>query len=82
MHRSFPQALISAGATGFEPAIFPVTGGRVNRATPRAHGITVIKNITKVNRQSILKNSFSSTIFTPSFFAFSYFEPGSEPATT
>ena len=25
-----------AGAMGFEPTIFPVTGGRVNRTTPRA----------------------------------------------
>jgi hypothetical protein len=72
----------SAGATGFEPAIFPVTGGRVNRATPRAHGLTVIKNTPKVNYRSISKNSFSSIIFTPSFFAFSYFDPGSAPATT
>src|SRR3989344_775295 len=31
---------------------------------------------------SIFKNSFSSIIFTPSFLAFSYFEPGSSPATT
>ena len=29
--------LLMAGATGFEPAIFPVTGERVNQATPRAH---------------------------------------------
>jgi hypothetical protein len=27
-------------------------------------------------------NSFSSTITNPSFFAFSYFEPGSAPTTT
>ena len=26
-----------AGPTGFEPAIFPVTGERVNQATPQAH---------------------------------------------
>ena|GEM_PF-6996429 len=26
-----------AGATGFEPAVYPVTGDRVNQATPRAH---------------------------------------------
>ena len=25
------------GSMGFEPTIFPVTGGRVNQATPRAH---------------------------------------------
>ena len=29
--------VIWADPTGFEPAIFPVTGGRVNRATPRVH---------------------------------------------
>ena len=28
-----------AQPTGFEPAIFPVTGGRVNRATPRAQRV-------------------------------------------
>ena len=28
-----------AGAKGFEPSIFSVTGRRVNRATPRAHQI-------------------------------------------
>lgn len=26
-----------ARSMGFEPTIFPVTGGRVNRATPRPH---------------------------------------------
>ncbi len=30
--------LFVAGPKGFEPSIFPVTGGRVNRATPRTHG--------------------------------------------
>ena len=29
--------LFVAGPTGFEPAIFSVTGRRVNRATPRTH---------------------------------------------
>ena len=28
---------------GFEPTIFPVTGGRVNQTTPRAHLIVVLR---------------------------------------
>ena len=32
----FPKLL--AGPTGFEPAVFSVTGRRVNRATPRTRG--------------------------------------------
>ena len=28
-----------ADPTGFEPAIFPVTGGRVDQATPRVHDL-------------------------------------------
>jgi hypothetical protein len=31
-----------AGAKGFEPSIFSVTGRRVNRATPRAHAVVIL----------------------------------------
>jgi len=33
-------------------------------------------------QSSIFKNSFSEIIFTSSFWAFSYFDPASSPATT
>ena len=37
----FIKNQIGAQPTGFEPVIFPVTGGRVNRATPRLHKIEI-----------------------------------------
>ena len=36
---AFVIEVISAGPTGFEPAIFGLTGRRVNQATPRPRGV-------------------------------------------
>ncbi len=49
MHKSktppLLEVLLLAGAKGFEPSIFSVTGRRVNRATPRTHARFIVPTI-------------------------------------
>ena len=46
---------------GFEPTIFPVTGGRVNRATPRPHIVRALRSFSVVMAVVGIGHNYSRT---------------------